>query len=64
MDLPGFIDEVGIAEAARQLKVSYSAAAMYRRGQRVPRPDKAREMEKRTKGRVTVAEIYAAPKPQ
>lgn len=59
MDLPSFIDELGISEAAKVLKTSYSAAAMWRRRERVPRPEKARDIEKRTKGRVTVAEIYA-----
>jgi hypothetical protein len=59
MDLPTFIDEVGITEAARILKASYSATAMWRRRERFPRREKAIEIERCTKGRVTVAEIFA-----
>jgi DNA-binding transcriptional regulator YdaS (Cro superfamily) len=64
MDLPAFIDEVGMSEAAKQLKASYSAVAMWRRRDRIPRPKKAVDIERRTKGRVTVAEIYATPAPK
>ena len=49
-----------MAEAAKQLKASYSAVAMWRRRERFPRREMALEIERRTKGRVTVAEIYAS----
>lgn len=59
MDLPDYIDEIGLAESARLFKASYSAVAMWRRRQRLPRPKKALFIERRTGGKVTMAEIYA-----
>ena len=65
MDLPSFIDENGIGESARLFKASYRAVAAWRKRDRLPRPAKARFIERRTRGHpvgcVTLAEIYGTP---
>lgn len=58
MDLSAYIDEVGIANAARQFGVKYRTAASWRARERFPRRKKALEIESVTKKRVTVSEIY------
>lgn len=58
MDLPSYIEELGMAQAAKALGASYSAVAMWRRRERFPKREKAIDIERRTKGRVTVAEIF------
>src|SRR5689334_653603 len=58
MDLPAYIEEIGNGAAAREFRASYSAVVAWRKGKRTPRPAKARYIERRTAGRVTVAEIY------
>lgn len=59
MDLPSYIEQAGNVEAAKILKASYSAVVAWRKRVRTPRPAKARDIERRTKGLVTVAEIYS-----
>lgn len=58
MDLPAYITHVGDAEAARLFDVTLRAVASWRYGARRPRPRKALEIERVTKGKVRFAEIY------
>lgn len=61
MDLPSYIREVGAREAAKQFKVKPRTAASWRNGERFPRREKAVEIERLTRGKVTVAEIFGGP---
>lgn len=56
MNLPDYITKVGISEFAAQFGVSYSAAAMYRQGNRRPKPSIAKKIVARTP--VTWEAIY------
>jgi DNA-binding transcriptional regulator YdaS (Cro superfamily) len=58
VDLPTFIAEVGDAQAAKLFNVTPRAAASWRYGTRRPRPEKAWEIERVTKGRVRFVDIY------
>lgn len=64
MDLPTFIEAIGDEEAARLFDVKERTAASWRRGERWPRPEKARHIETVTKGRVSFSEIYREPPEQ
>jgi hypothetical protein len=44
MNLPDYIKKIGTAEFSRKFGVSVSAAAMYRRRERMPRPDIAQKI--------------------
>lgn len=58
MDLPSYIERTGARQAAKQFKVSARTTASWRKGDRFPRREKAIEIERATKGEVTVAEIF------
>jgi hypothetical protein len=58
MDLPSYIDQIGIAKAAAEFGVAYRTAASWRARERFPKKETAREIEKRTKRKVTFAECY------
>lgn len=58
MDLPTYIDKIGIAESAQKFRVAYRTAASWRARERFPKKEKAREIEKVTRREVTFAECY------
>lgn len=58
MTLIEYITDIGDEKAAELFNVSTRTAAAYRRGERVPRPRKAREIEKITNGKVTFENCY------
>jgi hypothetical protein len=53
-----FISKQGDETAARILGISIRAARSYREGKRFPRPAKAAQMVKRSKGQLTMDAIY------
>jgi hypothetical protein len=59
MTLPDYIAAVGDDRAARLFRVTERTAQSWRLGTRLPRPAKAVEIVKRTKGRVSLAGIFA-----
>lgn len=58
MNLDQFIEEIGDDAAAKLFDVKPRTAASWRRGERKPRPEKAREIVKTLKGRVPLEGIY------
>lgn len=61
MTLSEFISEAGDDAAASLFNVSERTAASWRRGERSPRTEKAREIEQATDGRVTFSECFERP---
>ena len=59
MNLPDYIKAIGHEAAAKAFGVSESTIKSWRWGARSPRPDRAREIQRITRGRVSVAEIYS-----
>lgn len=59
MDLPTYIQALGDEEAAKLFGVKERTAQAWRYGYRRPRPKKALEVEKLTRGKVTFSEIYS-----
>lgn len=59
MTLSDYIKEVGDAEAGRLFGVGERTAASWRRGERRPRPEKAREIVVATGGKVSFSDCYA-----
>lgn len=62
MDLPTYIEAHGDTESARLFGVKERTVASWRRGERWPHPNKAREIETATKGRVSFSEIFSTPR--
>ena len=62
MDLPTYIEAHGDEAAAQLFGVKVRTVASWRRGERWPHPNKAREIETATKGRVSFSEIFATPR--
>ncbi len=58
LDLRTYINTMGDEAAAKLLGISVRAARSYRTGWRLPRPDKANSMVKRSKGKLTLEAIY------
>lgn len=58
MDLSTYIKTLGDETAATILGISIRSARAYRLKDRTPRPEKAREMVKRSKGKLTLERIY------
>lgn len=58
MNLPDYIKAIGHEAAAQLFDVSKWTVKSWRFRERTPRPDKAREIQRITRGRVSVAEIY------
>lgn len=58
MRLRTYIEEVGDKKLAKRLKVTERRVNSWRLGQRVPRPDMARRIEKLTGRQVTFRECY------
>lgn len=59
MDLAAYIKAVGDEEAARLFDVPLRTVASWKYGEKTPRPKKAIEIERVTKGKVRFTEIYA-----
>jgi DNA-binding transcriptional regulator YdaS (Cro superfamily) len=59
MDLPSFIKSVGDEAAARLFGVKLRTVASWKYGERTPHGKRAAEIERLTKGKVRVTEIYA-----
>lgn len=58
MNLPDYIAALGDEVAAKTLGISVRAARSYRERRRTPRPAKAAQMVKRSKGKLTLEAIY------
>lgn len=58
MRLSEYIEAVGDEPAAKLFGVKKITAYSWRKGYRLPRPKKAKEIEKITKGKVTVRDCY------
>lgn len=58
MTLHDYIAAIGDETAARVLGISVRAAKSYRLKKRKPRPAKAREMVRRSKGKLSLEMIY------
>ncbi len=58
MTLKEWIAVVGDDEAARILRTKPRTARSWREGARLPRPETARSIVVKLKGKVTLAEIY------
>jgi hypothetical protein len=58
MLLPDYINELGIAEFAAKFNVAERTAYAWKRRERFPRKEKAREIETASRKRVTFAECY------
>jgi len=58
MTLSEYISNAGDDIAAARFFVSERTAASWRRGERFPRPDKAKEIERITAGAVSFAECF------
>lgn len=58
MDLPAFIKSVGDDHAAKLFGVKLRTVASWKYGEKTPRPQKALEIERLTKGRVRFTDIY------
>ncbi len=58
MTLSEYITMLGDQTAAQVLGISERAAKSYRLGKRTPRPAKAQNMVKRSKGKLTLETIY------
>jgi len=61
MMLADYISNVGDDVAAAQFMVSSRTAASWRRGERFPRMDKAKEIEAITNGDVSFSECFYRP---
>lgn len=59
MDLPAFIRSVGDAAAVEILDAPLRTIKSWKYREKTPRAKKALEIERRTKGKVRFAEIYA-----
>lgn len=63
MTLVEFIKSKGDEQCASLWGVPVRTVASWRRGERTPRPSKAREIAEATGGEVTLGEIYSEPAP-
>ena len=59
MNLQNYIAAIGDEAAAKALGISVRAARSYRTGHRKPRPSKAQQMVKRSKGKLSLDTIYS-----
>lgn len=59
MNLKAYIEKHGDQIAARTLAAPVRTVRSWRLGERVPKPSKAADIEKRTGRRVKIAECYA-----
>lgn len=62
MRLPEYIELVGDEAAAELFRAPARTVLSWRLMERYPRPNKARDIERLTLGKVTVGEIYAEQK--
>lgn len=60
MDLPGLIEEAGVAQVAQACGVSRRAVRAWRLGYRRPLPESAKRIVAAFPGMTTFAEIYAS----
>jgi hypothetical protein len=58
MTLQDYIATVGDKTAAKVLGITERAARSYRLGTRLPRPERAQQMVRRSQGRLTMQAIY------
>jgi DNA-binding transcriptional regulator YdaS (Cro superfamily) len=63
MLLSDFIKQLGDEAAAELFGVKPRTAQSWRLGERFPRPKQAREVVERTKGEVSLEEVYAVREP-
>lgn len=61
MTLSDYISDVGDDAAAAEFKVTARTAASWRRGERFPRMEKAKEIEAISKGVVSFSECFDRP---
>lgn len=59
MDLPAFIKSVGDDAAEKLFGVSARTIRSWRYGERKPKPQKALEIQRDTKGKVRFTDIYS-----
>lgn len=64
MDLPTFIRSLGIEEAAALFDETPRAVKSWLHGERRPRPDTARKIVEKSKGRVRLEGIYSQERTQ
>ena len=59
MNLTDYISALGDDTAAKVLGITVRSAKAYRLGVRTPRPAKAQQMVKRSRGKLSLEAIYA-----
>lgn len=60
MKLRDYLTQLGDSQAARTLGLTERAVRSYRCGARLPKPETARKIIKRTKGAITMQDIYGS----
>ena len=60
MELPEYISEIGDEAAARLFQVATRTVQSWRLRSRAPRPNKAKEIARLTKNKVSVEECYGS----
>lgn len=58
MDFKKYLTELGDDEASTRYKTKPRTVASWRRGERVPRPEKARLIVRIEQGKISLSDIY------